>query len=120
MFTGVPIFIAAVFIIVFGIIIFTVFKGVSVWSTNNRAPRETKKAFVLTKRTSTNHHVGGNQRSASTSYFVTFEFTNGNRKEFQVKGTEFGLMSEGDTGTLDFQGTRFHSFDRELTTSQQP
>lgn len=122
MFTGVPIFIAAVFIIVFGIIIFTVFKGMKGWSMNNRAPRETEKATVLTKRTAVNHQVGGSQHSATTSYFLTFELTNGNRKEFQVKGSEFSLVTEGDRGTLDYQGTRFHSFDREHSgsASQQP
>ena len=113
MLNGVPIFIAIVFIIVFGIIIFTAIKGLSVWSTNNRAPREQQRAFVLTKRTEVRHRSGNNNNGTATNYFVTFESTNGNRKEFQVNGKEYGLVAEGDIGTLDFQGTRFHSFSRE-------
>ncbi|MGD7044581.1 DUF2500 domain-containing protein [Jeotgalibacillus proteolyticus] len=113
MLTGVPIFIAIVFIIVFGIIVFTAFKGISVWSSNNRAPREQEEALVLSKRTE-NRSIGGNQHPRTTTYYyLTFEFINGTRKEFQVKGNEFGLLAEGDKGTLDYQGTRFHDFVRE-------
>ncbi|KIL52835.1 DUF2500 domain-containing protein [Jeotgalibacillus campisalis] len=113
MLTGVPIFIAIVFIIVFGIIIYTSIKGVSVWSSNNRAPRVQEEALVLSKRTE-NRSVGGNQHPRTTSYYyITFEFINGTRKEFEVKGNEFGLLAEGDKGSLDYQGTRFHKFMRE-------
>ena len=29
-----------------------------------------------------------------------------------VSGTEYGMLSEGDTGRLTFQGTRYLSFER--------
>ena len=113
MFTGVPIFIAIVFILVFILIIFSVVKGVSIWSRNNNSPREQEKALVLTKRTHVRHHGGNNHSGNSTEYYVTFELSNGSRKEFQVKGNDYGLIAEGDMGVIDFQGTRFHSFSRE-------
>jgi len=119
MFTGVPIFIAIIFVLVFIGIIFSVFRGVTTWSSNNKSPREQEQVFVLTKRTET-RHMGGNQHSRSTTYYyVTFEFPNETRKEFEVKGNEYGLIAEGDMGILDYQGTRFHSFDRETNSSEQ-
>lgn len=44
---------------------------------------------------------------------MTFEFENNERLELKVPGKEYGLMVEGDTGTLSFQGTRFISFIRK-------
>lgn len=52
--------------------------------------------------------------TTSTTYYVTFEYTNGQRQEFHVDGTQYGLLAEGDKGTLSFQGTRFIDFKREF------
>ncbi len=32
--------------------------------------------------------------------------------EFHVRGEEFGLLAEGDTGKVTFQGTRYLGFTR--------
>ena len=32
--------------------------------------------------------------------------------EFHVSGLEYGMLAEGDTGSLTFQGTRYLSFER--------
>ncbi|MCI9457297.1 MAG: DUF2500 domain-containing protein, partial [Oscillospiraceae bacterium] len=37
----------------------------------------------------------------------------GDRMEFQVQDTDYGLLVEGDRGKLTFQGTRFLGFERE-------
>ena len=45
-------------------------------------------------------------------YYVTFQTERGDRMEFQVSGTEYGMFAEGDTGRLTFQGTRYLAFER--------
>ena len=34
------------------------------------------------------------------------------RSEFHVSGKEYGMLAEGDIGTLTFQGTRYIDFTR--------
>jgi len=43
---------------------------------------------------------------------VTFLVESGDRIELCVSGTEYGMLVEGDTGRLTFQGTRYLSFER--------
>ena len=50
--------------------------------------------------------------SASTSYYATFEVESGDRIELPLSGSEYGMLAEGDRGTLSFQGTRFLGFER--------
>ncbi|WP_396954526.1 DUF2500 domain-containing protein [Neobacillus sp.] len=45
-------------------------------------------------------------------YFATFEVESGDRIEFEVMVTEYGMLVEGDNGQLAFQGTRYHGFIR--------
>lgn len=44
----------------------------------------------------------------------TVEAASGNRMEFQVKNTEFGLPAESDACMLTFQGTRYLGFTRGI------
>lgn len=48
-----------------------------------------------------------------TCHNVTFELKNGNLKEFQVNLSNFDMLTKGDCGRLNFQGTRFLGFERE-------
>ncbi len=104
------------FLLIFGIIIFTVIKGIAQWSNNNKQPVLSVKAKVVTKRTHTsknsNMHNGHHHHSSSTFYYVTFEVESGDRMELKVIGREYGLLAEGDAGELVFQGTRYKSFER--------
>ena len=50
----------------------------------------------------------------STRYHVTFEVESGDRMELSLSGHEFGMLVEGDTGRLSFQGTRYLSFERDM------
>jgi hypothetical protein len=50
----------------------------------------------------------------STHYHVTFEVESGDRMELSMSGSEYGMLAEGDTGRLTFQGTRYLSFEREI------
>ncbi len=113
MFSIVPIF----FIFIFGVIVFTVIKNISESMHNNKQPIIPVEAKVVTKRydvTHHHHHHADNHHhhSSSTSYYATFEMTNGERMELRIPSNEFGMMVEGDTGILQFQGTRFISFNR--------
>jgi prepilin signal peptidase PulO-like enzyme (type II secretory pathway) len=110
MFTLAPIFIGIVTIIVFGTIIFTALKGVGTWSSNNNTPTLKVPAEVVAKRSRT--YGGSHNTSTSTSYYATFQVESGDRMELAVKGSEFGLLAEGDLGILTFQGTRSHRFER--------
>ena len=111
------------FLLVFGIILFTLIRGVGEWRKNNHSPRLVVDAEVVAKRTDVTHHQHANagdatgahgfHTSTSTDYYVTFEVRGGERLEFSVSGTEYGQLVEGDRGELNFQGTRYLSFERQ-------
>ncbi|ODV54108.1 MULTISPECIES: DUF2500 domain-containing protein [Lysinibacillus] len=104
-------FITMVFFIVFGSIAFSLIKAIVIWSKNNHSQTLTVPAKVVTKRT--NIRGGSNNTAAYTSYFITFEERNGERQELKVNGRDFGQLVEGDIGLLTYQGTRFHTFERQ-------
>lgn len=94
-------------LLVVGFIGFKIITSYIEWFRNNRSPQETYIARVTNKRTQI---FGG--RHASTNYFITFEWQNGQHKEFRMNAQEYELFSQGDKGTLTFQGTRFLGFER--------
>ena len=106
------------FLLVFGLIIFSIIKGIGQWSNNNRQPVLSVKAKVVTKRADTSNSTSMNDNqpihSSSTFYHVTFEVECGDRMELQISGSEYGLLAEGDAGKLTFQGTRYKNFEREF------
>jgi len=106
------------FILVFGIILFTIFRGIKEWSNNNKQPVLSVAAKIVTKRNHTSrrvsNHNGHHHHHTSTSYYVTFEVESGDRIEFRISSKEYGLLAEGDTGKLTFQGTRYHNFERKI------
>ncbi len=123
MFTIVPIIVGLGFVLVFGIIIFNIVKGVKTWSHNNSQPVLTVPAKVVSKRSdisSRAHHDSdgiGHHHRTRTTYFVTFEVESGDRIEFHVKDNEYGVVIEGDNGKLTFQGTRYLGFKRRTENS---
>ena len=105
------------FIVVIGMFIATAVKGISRWNKNNNSPRLTVQATVVAKRTniSRRRHSGANDHHhyhTSTTYYVTFEVESGDRMELEMDGSEYGLLVEGDRGSLTFQGTRYLGFER--------
>ena len=110
------------FIVVFGIIIFSIIQGISTWHKNNNSPRLTVPAVVVAKRTDVSHHRHANAgdmsgahgfyTTSSTTYYVTFQVESGDRMEFEVDGSDYGLLVQGDIGKLSFQGTRYLGFER--------
>ena len=118
-FTIFGILFSIVFLLVIGIIIFVIVKGIGQWSRNNHSPKLTVPATIVAKRTnvSSHHHhdhggAGMHHTSHSTTYYVTFQVESGDRMELHVAGHEFGMLIEGDRGRLTFQGTRYLGFER--------
>jgi len=109
MFTIVP-------ILIIGVFIFIVIKGVTQWSSNNNSPKLTVPAKVVSKRTSTSgggHHSDNHMHSTTTTwYHVTFEFDSEDRLELSLSGSQYGMLAESDIGVLTFQGTRYLGFER--------
>ena len=111
------------FILAFGIIIYTMIGNVKTWNQNNHSPRLTVPAKVVAKRMNVSHHRHANAGDATgahgfttttdTVYYVTFEVESGDRMELHVRGSEYGMLVEGDVGKLSFQGTRYLGFERE-------
>ena len=104
------------FVLVIGVFVVTFVRGIGEWNKNNNSPRLTVPATVVSKRAdvSHRHHAGEHHHShTSTSYYVTFEVESGDRMELHMSGTEYGLLIEGDKGSLSFQGTRYLGFERE-------
>jgi hypothetical protein len=118
MFTIVPLIIFLGFIFVFGAIVVSSIRGAKQWKRNNDSPVLTVDATVVTKRADVHTHYRNtrtdnfNHRPSSTTYYVTFEVASGDRMEFEVRDTEYGMLVENDIGKLNFQGTRYLGFER--------
>ena len=104
------------FFILFFAVFFTILiRNIGEWFQNNASPRLTVPAKVVAKRSSHHHHHHGHGgMHHSTRYHVTFEVESGDRVELSLSGHEFGMLVEGDTGRLSFQGTRYLSFERDM------
>jgi hypothetical protein len=114
LFSLVPIFIGLMFLLVVGVILFQIVRGIGQWAYNNGQPVLSEPARVVAKRAETSGHVGSNTGGMiSTAYFVTFESQEGERREFQVSGRDHGTLVDGDEGTLTFQGSRYKGFARQ-------
>lgn len=101
-----PLFFLGFFVAFFIIL----FKNLKQWNKNNHSPRLTVEATVVGRR---GHRSGGGQNhSAHTTYYITFQVESGDRMELNIPANEYGYIVEGDRGKLTFQGTRFISFER--------
>lgn len=111
---GFEIMFMLVFFLMFGMIIFTIIRGIGQWNKNNNSPRLTVQAKVVSKRGDVSHHhdAGTHTSHTSTTYYVTFQVASGDRMELSVSGSEYGMLAEGDFGDLTFQGTRYLGFER--------
>ena len=109
---GFDIMFTLMFALVFGMILFTLIRGISQWNKNNHSPRLTVDATVVSKRQHTSHRRHNNHMSHSTSYYVTFQVESGDRMELHVSGMEYGMLAEGNYRKLTFQGTRYLEFVR--------
>ncbi|MBS7223744.1 MAG: DUF2500 domain-containing protein [Clostridiaceae bacterium] len=107
-----------IFLIVFGMIISQMVRGVAEWNRNNHAPVERQRARVAGKREEVHHHThtdgnGMMHTTTSVTYYATFELAQEQRMELRIQGSVYGALKQGDCGTLIFQGTRYLNFERE-------
>lgn len=108
---------AITFVLVISLFVVTAVRGIREWNKNNNSPRLTVPAVIVAKRTNVTRHRhsganGHHHHHTSTSYYVTFQVESGDRMELHVAGTEYGMLVEGDSGKLSFQGTRYLEFER--------
>ena len=102
------------FLVVLGMILYTIIGNIRTWNKNNHSPRLTVPATVVAKRTEVSrHHTDNTMAHTFTTYYVTFQVESGDRIELLGSGTEYGMLAEGDSGELTFQGTRYLNFRRE-------
>jgi len=111
MFDLMSIIVPLFFLVVLGLFVVMFVKGISQWNKNNKSPRLTVPATVVSKRTNVSRS-GSEHHHSSTSYYVTFQVESGDRMELQLHGHEYGMIVEGDRGKVSFQGTRFLGFER--------
>ena len=114
-----PLMFSFVFMLVLGVILYTIFRTIKQEQKNNHSPRLTVDAKVVSKRSDFRRHSGTNHTTSHThtTYFVTFEVKSGDRMELSIAGAEYGLLVEGDVGELTFQGTRYLSFQRKAVAN---
>ncbi len=111
-----------IFIVFLGIFFFAVYRIVKQKRKDDRSPRLTVPARIVSKRTDVSQHsdpVGGDitgahgySTTSSTTYYATFQVESGDRMELRVPGSQYGFLVEGDRGRLTFQGSRFLGFER--------
>ncbi len=110
-------------LLIIAVIMVIIVKCVGQWNKNNHSPRLEVEAKIVSKREEVSRHrhanagdvtgVHGYHTSVHTSYYVTFQVASGDRMEFSVSGSEYGILGEGDYGRVSFQGTRYLGFKRE-------
>lgn len=119
MFSIIPVIIIIMFVVVFGIILVSIVKGIGTWNHNNAQPKLTVLARIVSKRVDISTHMHNDndnfsQARSTSTYYVTFEVESGDRIEFCVDGNEYGMLVEQDKGNLTFQGTRYLGFARVI------
>lgn len=108
MFTLVPVLMCVILII--GLV-----RTAKEWHHNAQSPRLTVEAKVVAKRTAFRRRMRNKtyvHAGANTNYYATFQFESGDRLELELQGHEYGMLVEGDSGKLTFQGTRYLGFER--------
>lgn len=111
------VFIPAMLVIFVVVMIFAIPAGLAMSKkTNNNiygddeygATKEEKNAKIIARRT-TPHPLN----QAVMINMVVFELANGSRIELAIKDPNtYGIMVEGDRGTLKYQGKKFVGFER--------
>ena len=97
-------------LLIVSFIVVVIVKSVAQWNEDNHSPRLTVPATVVAKRTDVS--ARSRNHMSHTWYYATFQVESGDRMELHLNGTEYGLLAEGDRGSLTFQGSRYIEFKR--------
>ena len=106
------------FVLIAGVIILAIVRGIINTAKNVSSPVITVEAKVIGKRMDVSTHSsspddnGFSSNSSSTTYYITFQTEHGERLELPLSGRMYGLLIEGDFGKLTYQGTWFKDFQR--------
>ena len=111
--TAVIVFIGVIFAIVIGTIIYTIVRGTIQTASNLSQDTVALSAQIVSKRTEVSNGAG--DMPISTTHYVTFQMSDGQRQEFSMSGSDYGLLTEGDQGTLSHRGTWYKGFQRQGT-----
>ena len=122
MFSIFPVIWSIMFLLIFGLIIVTIVRGLKQWNKNNHSPRLTVDARVLAKR-----HDVSRRRSAGehhhyrtvNTYYVTFEVESGDRMELRVTRVQYDTLYIGAQGRVSFQGTRYLGFESKYEEEEE-
>ena len=101
---GFSVLFVIVFLLILGLFIFVFVSNIARAARDRASPRLTVPARVVAKRAQVWNHY--------TYYYATIAVESGARMELSLDGEDFGLLAEGDSGELTFQGGRFLSFER--------
>lgn len=117
-FGGMPPFFMIIFVFTMGIFMFTIISGIKNYHKNASSPILTEHARIIAKRTDVRRSSSMNDNNmhgrTTTRYYVTFETDAGQRIELKMNGREYGLLVEGDSGELIYQGEWYKDFKREM------
>jgi Tfp pilus assembly protein PilE len=80
------------------------------WSRDRAATELQAEASVVDKRT----RITRGGAATDQRYYVTFQFATGSRLELEVSPSESGMLVVGDAGRLNWRGTRYLGFAREI------
>jgi len=123
------IFMGLFFVVVIGMIILGIVKGVMPKIKNAQSPEVSAAAEIKEKRIEISgggssmigtgmNDVGPGMHTSSTpihqQHYVTFEQADGTRFELEVPASEYGLLSVGDRGSVSMKGTQYLGFSREI------
>jgi Protein of unknown function (DUF2500) len=97
-------------LLIVGILILIIVSLITTFIRNASSPRLAREARVVGKRLD----ISGGKNGSSTYYYATFEFPDGSREEFGVSSKIYGILAEGDLGTLHSQGTYVWEFNRRI------
>lgn len=82
-----------VFLVVLGMILFTVVSNLRTWGKNNASPRLTVPATVVAKRTNVSrHHTDNTMSHTFTTYYATFQVESGDRMELSFRAQWFSVL----------------------------
>jgi len=67
------------------------------------APIQSTSAKVFSKLSEQEVSGMGGTTSTTNAYFVVFELPDGKRMKFKTELAQYGVIAEGDTGTLEYK-----------------
>ena len=107
---------ACMFVVGLTVMLYRAGRSVVIGIRNSFSQPKSYRAQVVGKRTEVSGRAApfGNYHGGyvDTYYFVTFEFKNGARCEYEVSGEEFGMTMVGDQGELTAKGPLYEYFVR--------